>query len=45
MKFTKKYDYMYRRMIANIPLGIARNTFKDWWKELGKIVDSVNKTK
>ena len=46
MKFTKKYDWMFNRMIANIPASdMARNTFKKWWKQLGDIVDSNNKTK
>ena len=40
MRFTKKYDWMFRKMLANIPVSdIARSTFKDWWKQLGQIVD------
>ena len=41
MKFIKKYDWMFRRMLASIPVSdIARKTFKDWWKQLGQIVDA-----
>ncbi len=40
MRFTKKYDWMFRKMLANILVSdIARSTFKDWWKQLGQIVD------
>lgn len=35
---------MFKRMIANISSDdLARNTFKEWWKELGKIVDKGEK--
>ena len=43
MKFTKKYDYMYKQMIANLPVtGFKwlRPDFKKWWERLGKAVDS-----
>ncbi len=40
MKFTKKYDWMYRRLIANLCTGNhKRETFTKWWKQLGKMID------
>ena len=40
-KFTKKYDWMFRRKIANLPVTPEhiRKTFREWWKQLGKLVD------
>ncbi len=42
MKFTKKYDWMFRRQIANLPVSpvYVRQGFKRWWEELGERVDS-----
>ena len=46
MKFTKKYDWMYRRMTANLPANdICRNTFERWWNDLGKLVDTEKENK
>ena len=43
MKFTKKYDWMYKRMVANLCVGNQeRKTFTKWWKELGKMIDAIN---
>ncbi len=48
MKFTEKYDYLYRQMIANLPVtGMAwlRHDFTKWWHKLGKAVDSHKPSK
>jgi len=46
MKFTKKYDWMFRRMLANLPVSdMSRDTFRNWWKQLGHIIDIVDKEK
>ncbi len=43
MKFTKKYDWMFRRQITNLPLTpeYVRKDFKKWWKELGDLIDTT----
>ena len=44
MKFTKKYDWMYRKMVANLcTSNYERKTFTNWFEQLGKLVDSENK--
>lgn len=43
MKFNKKYDYMFRQMIANLPMTNhydVRKLFQEWWMKLGKLVDT-----
>jgi|TARA_R100000049_G_C1955574_1_gene109477 membrane protein YdbS with pleckstrin-like domain len=38
MNLKKDFDWMYRRMVANLPPDdICRNTFKRWWDELCKL--------
>ena len=37
-KFTKKYNWLYRQQIANLPLD-SRDDFTKWWKRLGRVVD------
>ena len=47
MEFNKKYDYMFKQMIANLPvteMAWLRPDFKKWWKRLGKAVDSEKTT-
>ena len=48
MKFNKKYDYMYKQMVANLPVtGVKwlRSDFTKWWERLGKAVDSDKEAK
>lgn len=46
MKFTKRYDWLYRGMIANLPAdSLIRNNFTRWWNRLGDEVDKENLTK
>lgn len=47
MKFTKKYDWMFRRQIANLPVTplFVRKDFEEWWKNLGKMVDTIKELK
>ena len=43
MKFNKRYDYMFRQMVANLPVTNSYNVrimFKEWWERLGRVVDS-----
>ena len=42
MEFNKRYDYLYKQMIAQLPLtGMAwlRPDFTKWWERLGNVVD------
>ncbi len=48
MKFTNKYDYMFRRMVANLPITNhydVRKGFQEWWMELGKLADAEKQSK
>jgi len=38
MRFTEKYDWMYRRATTNLRLD-ERDFFKNWWEALGERVD------
>jgi len=43
MKFNKRYDYLYKQMIAQLPVsGMTwlRPDFTKWWERLGRAVDS-----
>lgn len=42
MPFKEDFDYMYRGMIANLPLSppFLRLHFEKWWNELCVVVDN-----
>ncbi|KKL51302.1 hypothetical protein LCGC14_2296870 [marine sediment metagenome] len=40
MKFTRKYDWMYRKALANLRLD-ERDFFERWWNQLGEMIDTL----